>query len=273
MSNNGDKIVQSNDYRQLSNEALLKKLEWAMENFGADGSVEQVIQPILDEFARREIDVPAFDARTSWEELCENHPLFFEENTASSGKKSKRKRRLRPAIAVAVIAALLASLLIAQAAGIDLLAPLAQWTKDVFYFERSESSQSSTRQNALENLEQLLRDNHVDEPVVPGWLPDDMIETELSFTKNDFGLGYYAVYSNQQDTAVLCISDWELGGNAIAYEKNPGDVQVYQVNGTDYYMMWNMDSITVVWNQGDYECSISTTLPVEDVEKIIHSFY
>lgn len=273
MSNNGDKIVQSNDYRQLSNEALLKKLEWAMENFGADGSVEQVIQPILDEFARREIDVPAFDARASWEELCENHPLFFEENTASSEKKSKRKRRLRPAIAVAVIAALLASLLIAQAAGIDLLAPLARWTQDIFYFERSETSRETPQQNTVGSLKQLLREDNVKEAVIPNWLPDGMKEIGLSHTKNEYGVEYYAIYSNEQNTVSLYISDWESGNNSFAYEKNPGDVQVYQVNGTNYYMMWNMDTITVVWNQGDYECFISTDLPVEDVEKIIHSFY
>ena len=100
-----------------------------------------------------------------------------------------------------------------------------------------------------------------------------MKEIGLSHTKNEYGVEYYAIYSNEQNTVSLYISDWESGNNSFAYEKNPGDVQVYQVNGTNYYMMWNMDTITVVWNQGDYECSISTDLPVEDVEKIIHSFY
>lgn len=266
-------VVQINEYSKLSDKALFKKLELEMQNFGTNDSIEHSIKPIIDELDKRNIEVPNFNTDTNWAELQTKHPLLFEDisQNISYKKKARHKLRLRPAIVVATITILLTSLFAAQAAGIDILGPLACWTQDIFYFERTGTSQESPPQNAIGSLKRLLRENNVEASVMPNWLPDGMKEIELSHTQNKYGVEYYAIYANEQNTVSLYISDWESGNNSFAYEKNPGDVQVYQANETNYYIMGNMNTTTIVWTAENYECSISTDLAIEDIERIIDS--
>ena len=67
--------------------------------------------------------------------------------------------------------------------------------------------------------------------------------------------------------------DVSSSNGIVRHEKDDTPVTVYTAGGIDHYFMNNINTLSVVWMNGNYECSISTNLPVEVVEDIIDSIY
>lgn len=262
------------DYSEYSDRELALLLDTALEQFGPHDRIDRDIVPLLDEWDRRSgRPAPAFDAQAGWEALKDGHPLFFKGTLPESNPPMRgRRRRFGILAAAVVLASLLFGTVAAQASGVDILGSVVRWTRDTFYLEHPDTSEAPA-QSRLDSLNALIQADGVDLPLVPSWLPDGMTMTELSSSKNELGIEYYAVYANETDSLSISISDLDLGDNVLIYEKNDEDFIVYEAGGMEHYIVGNMDTITAVWLSGPYECSIATTLPVEVVEKIIDSIY
>lgn len=193
---------------------------------------------------------------------------------------------------VAVIAAvcLLGSMVVAQAAGIDVFGGLARWTDDIFSFGAiySESAAHTTtgaaqQANSAEFSENLpieyqdlwmeLETKGISCFLFPIYIPDgfQFDDSSLIIFPESNTVDFTAWYVNESDQIAFGI----LSSNNIhsTYEKSQKDVEVYEVNGIDHYIFTNVGENVVVWCVGDLEYSLTSTLPVFELKTVIDAMY
>lgn len=272
-----EKVHNVFDLSTASDEELIQRMESLLsDTSGADNDTQ--VQAILAELDSRTGNAPAFDAEVKWDELKDQYPLLFEEEPLYAKKNptpaphSKRKH-LHIAMLAAVLAALIAATGIAQAAGFNIFETIARWSEDIFYFERPSVSEQAAPYARYNSLYDLVASDNADVKVAPAWLPEDMEEQEISAVKTQDGIEYYAVYSNHSGSLSISISNRIDPDAPPYYEKNDGILEVYEVGEIQHYILQNNDTITAVWINQSFECSISTTLSIEAVEQIIDSIY
>ena len=266
--------------RKLTEKELITLLEDIMDsaNPEPEGALDKV-DPILAELDRRDKDKVEFNTEAGWEELKSKHPSFFmeagqEQRAVSEPITRKAHRTWRPGhlIAASAVTMLLVGTIAVQASGLNLFEVIARWTRDVFYFEpvRTQSLEPYTR---YQSLQELIAADNVTAALAPVWFPDGFEVTELSATRGQNGIEYYAVYTDGVDSIGISIESQKHPGAPTWYEKDHGDVPTYTAGGITHYIMQNSGSTTAAWVNEPFECSISTTLPEEIVEKIIDSIY
>lgn len=233
------------------------------------------MQLILDELDSRAEQAPSIDVEKGWEDLQDNHPAFFHEQETETQHTvtPKRRRKFRLSfILAAVLAVMLGTTVIAQAAGIDVFGAIARWTQDIFYFERSTAPAEPVE--ACLPLHEMLQANHVTEQLAPTWIPDDLVQESLRISSTPFDSTYSAIYKNDAGEGFsITIIDISSSNGTVHHEKDDSPVTVYTAGGIDHYFMNNINTSSIVWMNGNYECSISTNLPDEVIEEIIDSIY
>lgn len=264
--------------QKLTDEELIMLLDDIMDLAKPEGTLEKVA-PIIAELDRRDKGKVEFNAEAGWEELKRTHPSFFMETGQKQQKVSepitrKYHRVWRPGrlIAAAAVIMLLVGTIAVQASGLNLFEVIAQWTKEVFYFEpvQTQSMESYAR---YQSVQELIAADNVTTAVAPTWFPEGFEVSELSATRDQNGIEYYAVYTDGVDSIAISIENQSHPGAPTWYEKDQGDVSAYTAGGITHYIMRNSGSTTATWVNEPFECSISTTLPEEIVEKIVNSIY
>lgn len=264
--------MKKEELSKLSQEGLVRLMEKTLDSHSLD-SQDILLQDILDELDSRTEITPAFDIESGWKDLQDNHPALFQNEPDNQGQisKTRRKSRRMPFIVAAIVAAILGTTVIAQAVGIDILGTIARWTEEVFYFEREPSETSNI---ASTSLYEIVTANDANVPLVPTWIPENLqqesILVDVQPSKSLYTASYGAVNG---DGFSITIMDTSGANGTVQYEKDQENVSVYSAGGVDHYIMENMDSINVVWINENYECSISTNLSQEVIEKIIDSIY
>lgn len=82
------------------------------------------------------------------------------------------------------------------------------------------------------------------------------------------------LYENQSNDHVIIISvNIHQEPKASIYEKDTNNVEVFQVNGIDHYIMNNNDQTTAVWFVDELECSITGDVSQDDLKTMIKSIY
>ena len=260
---------------RLSYEELVRLLEERLDAPAVQESPMDQVQPILDELDSRTEQAPSFDAQKGWEDLQDNHPAFFceQETETKHTFTSKKRRKFRAAVILAtVLAAMLGTTVIAQAAGIDVFGAIARWTQDIFYFERSAAPAEPVA--ACVPLHELLQANHVTEQLAPTWVPEDLEQESLEISSRSTRSVYSATYVDDAGNGFdITIIDISSSNGIVHHEKDNTPVTVYTAGGIDHYFMNNIHTRSIVWLNGNYECSISTNLPDEVLEDIIDSIY
>ena len=57
------------------------------------------------------------------------------------------------------------------------------------------------------------------------------------------------------------------------FEKDNGDVEIFEVDGFDHYIFTNNGKNVAVWHSDNLEYSLSTTLSISELKIILESMY
>lgn len=199
-------------------------------------------------------------------------------------------------MAATVAICLLLSIVVAQAAGIDVLGTIAQWTDDIFSFGNIQSQTEDISFNettaspaeesdkpvaviktsqrlAYTSFQDALDAYSVTEVTEPSRLPEGYVFDHISGL-DGVRLSLDAVYTNGEN--IFSISILEHNGNPSAQvEKTAKAPEIFEVGNTTFYLIENTANYTVVWLTEHYECFIIAQLSVErDVLKdIVNSMF
>ena len=234
---------------------------------------------IMEVLARRreEEDPQAF--RSDEEALAD-----FRKNYMPKEKSAVRPKVIRfPRRILGTVAAVLALVLIlaagsavtAEAFHIDIWGKFANWTKDIFQFtnnpQGTTASNPETENNLeLKSLQDALAQYKITEKLVPTWMPDGYKNIDLKNTSSPRVRNINAVYEKNDEQLIIKICQ-TIGVQAPQTEKNDDFLELYVVNGVEYYIFSNTETLQAAWSIGEFECIIIGDITLEEMKMMIDS--
>ena len=186
-------------------------------------------------------------------------------------------RMLRTAAAVlAVVLILVAGTSItAEALQMDIWGKVATWTKEIFQF--TDNHQGTTaphpeKDNSLElaSLQAALDQHKIIEKIAPTWLPEGYVNKDLQIVETPRVRNISAIYEKDGSELIIKIRQ-TIGVQAPQTEKNDDFLEVYVVNGVEYYIFSNTETLQIAWSIGEFECIIGGNITLEEMKAMIDS--
>ena len=236
---------------------------------------------IMEVLANRESENPEKQIKSTEEayatfvkhyapEMAEEKPILFPKRSAIASRWMKRV-----AVVAIVFVALTTAAVSAKAFAPDLWGKFANWTKEIFRFEDvnggKEGQNPDMEHNAeLDSLRDALEQNQIDTGIAPAWLPKGYACLGVDISKTPKSLAISAMYENDRDQLIIQIRQ-VYGSDPMQVEKNEDLVEIYTVDGVEYYIFSNNGTMQTAWIIGEFECVIGGKITMEEMKKIIDS--
>ncbi len=270
----------SRHFAQLSASELAQELEQVLDAMTVETYDGALIDAYLDELDRR-APMPESPAEEAAWTAFQQHVGTLEGAACAVSQPAplqpaahKRKWRRLPFLAAALIACMLITLVVAQAASGDLFSTIITWTDETFHLSKSIPQKSpvnnASSEEVLSDLLNAVDQLGITEPVAPHYIPEGYLPEEFDF---DAEASYItAVYVNGEDNIIVSILANEDGA-VFGFEKKSGDPEIYTVNGITFYIVQNIDVYSVVWLTDHYCCSIVNIADKDMIPDILDSVW
>lgn len=228
-----------------------------------------------------EVDVDAawetFRARMKQEHRQEEASPELPPSASQEPKRPQKRRWLRRTIAAAAVVAVLVCLSMVPVQGTSLMQSFVSWTGDTFSFTQEDlatEDQDIFSDLVYQQVEESIS-GVTDQPVLPTWYPEGSSVIRVEENEMDDGRNIMIVFSLDTDEFLITVGIYETSSDLpfYEYEKNPDSVEEYYVNNIPHYIMGNVDRNTATWRNGNIECSIQGSLPVDTLKQMIDSIY
>ena len=209
----------------------------------------------------------------------EAYAEFCEHYMPKENQEARPKAIRFPNRALKTVAAVLAVVLIlavgttitAEALRIDLWGKFANWTKEIFQFSDVQPTEPEKENNLeLKSLQDALAQEKVAEKLVPTWMPEEYKSKDLKTVRTPRVLNISAVYEKNGSDLIIKIRQ-TIGVQAEQVEKNDDLLEVYVVDGVEYYIFSNTDTMQAAWSIGEFECMIGGKITLEEMKRMIDS--
>ena len=226
---------------------------------------------------RQQQDPQAF--RSNEEALAEFRQQYMpKEKEGTKPKVIKFPNRIFKTVAAVLAIVLIVTLgtsVTAEALHIDIWGKLATWTKEIFQF--ADNPQGTTATNPekeyneeLKSLQDALRDHGIKTALVPTWMPEGYLRKDLKVTETPRGRNVYASYEKNDERLIIKIRQ-TIGVQAPQVEKNDDFLELYVVDGVEYYIFSNTETLQAAWSIGEFECLMIGTITLEEMKMMIDS--
>lgn len=196
----------------------------------------------------------------------------LEQHEEESPRKRRSLRRLprRVAVVAAVICTLFATMLVAQAAGLDLWGVIVQWSEETFHFTYQGDEASSAWMEGQEELEGMELNDYL-----PTWIPEGYTAEKIQ-TYEYSGVSMAAITFSGENlpTCYMSIYVYENLGQLeyLTFEKDDSPIQERKLSGGDsVYFYENKEYEKSVYQYKNAICSISGNISEEMAMKIYES--
>ena len=280
---------ESDDYLdQLSMEQLedLLRADFA----SSDPKNEPAVFHILEVMEKREKENPTGrlpDTAQAWKEFQQYYnipegegqslyPVRSNPERPSAPTSAKRTRRFRPRkvlLVAAVLVLMFGGMLTAQAAGVDVFGAIGRWTEEKFHFEIIPTSEDGTTDYTFR---EASSEKGLPQSLIPTWYPKGFEPSEpIDDSVENYVDSVYCEYINREENrSYLAMVSRYYDSNSIAatvYEKDDTEVELYENNGRNFYIMSNLDTLTATWSDGKMAIDISGQLEINELKYIIDS--
>ena len=251
-------------FAQMSASEIAQELEQVLDTMTAETYDGSLIDAYLDELDRRGPMPEPPTEEAAWTAFQKHVGALSPEGAACTVSQPaplqsaahKRKWRRLPFLAAALIACMLMTLVVAQAAGGDLLNTIISWTDETFHLSKGDPTKSPDKpveiSAALADLSDSVAQLGITEPVMPHVIPDGYSLAEFDFYADMPCIN--AAYVNGDDNIIISIITNK--SDDVFFQKNPGEPEAYNVNGLTFYIAQNVDVYSAVWMTENYCCSI-----------------
>lgn len=258
-------------WQQMPTEELDQILQAELEK---EHPNEEVVLPILHELEDREKDIPV--ERTP--EVLAILNKLSKHNTPS--KQSIHKRRWLAGIAAAAAVVCIVVLSMAPTAQAESLFDiLFRWTSSVFEFFTPEQDAANppvdlvfeTDNPGLQQLHDKVTELGVAESVVPMWLPEGLILSELKEIPMAGGTRVLGIFDNGDNNISVT---YRISTDISAkVEKEEAGIEVFEAGEKCHFIVENIDTLSITWTVDGVECVMNTDIQKEDIYSIIKSIY
>ena len=200
-------------------------------------------------------------------EMAEDKQIPFLKRSAVATRWMKRV-----AVVAIICVALTTAAVSAKAFAPDFWEKVAIWTKEFFRFEAvtdgTKDQEPDRESNAeLDSLREALGQQ---DGLAPTWIPEGYTCISVNSKESPKTLLISAEYEKDDEQLFIRIRQ-EFGSPPVQIEKNEDLIEIYTVDGVDYYIFSNNKTLQTAWIVGEYECIIIGKLTLEDMKKVIDS--
>ena len=219
------------------------------------------------------------------------HTDFSQTNQQSPEVPPKRvvpfRRVWRTALIAAVaVVCMLAAMVTAQAAGMDVFGAMARWTEDVFSFGQiapdgqvsDDPTQEIVGQGAevsnaeFASLQEAFDAYGMTEVHEPAWLPEGyaLDRVDVLAVDDPFLRDFSASYTDGKGRVSIGIMSYE-GEPAAQVQKIDGPVKSMEKNGIMFYHIENSVGCTIAWYSDQYEYYIHSDIGDDILWQVVES--
>ena len=258
-------------WKQMPTEELDQILQAELEK---EHPNEEVVLPILRELEEREKDIPV---EMTPEVLAILNKLSKHE---TSSKQSIHKRRWLAGIAAAAAVVCIVIVTMSPTARAEsLLDVLFRWTGSVFEFFTPEQDASNppvetvfkTDNPGLQQLHDKVTEHGVTELVVPMWLSERFVLSELKEMPMPGGIRIHGEFEHGND--MILITYRISTDTSPKLEKEEAGIEVFEAGEVNHFIMDNDGNLSVTWSVDGVECLLNTNIVKEELYTIIKSIY
>lgn len=204
------------------------------------------------------------------------------ENELPTHARYERKstgRWLRTAVAAVVIVLIFAFAAPPVFGAENIVELVGRWTQDLFALFRSDSPNQlqteyvyKTSNPDLQKIYDAAVEHGITQRVVPTWVPEECVLEDLMITVAPDGINLCA-YLEESNYYILFSLRPATADSLEKYPKEEENVKIYEIEGTEHYIMPNADAWTAVWTADDIGCSIVTNYSEKTARYILKSIY
>lgn len=204
----------------------------------------------------------------AYEEFKEHYAPDHKENT-----HPRRWVRTLTTAAAAVLVIVIIGTVSANAFGFNLWNAIARWTQETFHFGDTVRDDREPMEEYLvstTSLQESLEENGDNPDVAPKGIPEGFEMTDLTVDVRPKQRVYRARYDCDDRQFKIAISSY-VDSRPRQFEQSEDVVEVYEKDGTLYYIVSNFDQMQAIWVDETYECYISGDVTVEELKLMIDS--
>ena len=251
--------------------------EMLQDELHKDNIDDALVRLILDVLEEREADHPIENDEEVTAAL-EKYTAYIDGIEVTPAKPTRKWSTVLKVASVLVVVGLLIFVIPQAANAESFFELLARWTDSVFeFFNPSEPNEQpeyvfETDHPGLQQIYDAVVEMGVTDPVVPMWVPEGYELKEIKIIDSP---GAETLFSNMingdRDIFVTIAVRNEDG--SFKYSKDAQNVEVYELDGVDHYVMSNYDEFTATWIINGVECFIAADCQEDAFYKILESIY
>lgn len=270
-------------YNAMSTEELQQILrEDASKPEGQEETSTEALFYIMEVLAQRR---RARNEGKTPEEALEAFHKYYEEDEVSSKTERepvvRKKNSTTPnwikrlVAAAAIIILIFSGSITAKAFGFDLWEIIVKWTQETFHFGYSSNPndvEAPNEENSLifDGLKSSLATYEIEEKIVPTWLPNGYVETDVKVMDTPKQRQFVARYEKEDQLIKIWFLDY-LDTHPAQIEQSSDVIEVYEKNGVKYYFFNDNEQLRAAWVANSFECCITGPLSIEEMKLIIDS--
>lgn len=270
-------------YNAMSTEELQQILrEDASKPEGQEETSTEALFYIMEVLAQRRR--ARNEGKTPEEALEAFHKYYEEDEVPSNTEREpvvRKKNSTAPywvkrlVAAAAIIILIFSGSITAKAFGFDLWEIIVKWTQETFHFGYvadgpNANSPGEESSEVFEGLQAALDDYDISAKLVPTWIPQGYIESDIKTIDTPKQRQFMAFYENGEKVIKIWIVDY-LDGDPSQVEQSSSAYEVYERSGIKYYIFRDNDQMRAAWISESFECCITGPLSVEEIKNMINS--
>ena len=159
----------------------------------------------------------------------------------------------------------------AKAFGVDIWEAVITWTQETFHIGGTQpDGPDIDKEIPFASLQEALQQAKIDVPLVPTWIPDEYVLTDIRIEETPVQDIYNAIYHNGDKTLKITVRN-HLTANPEYMEQSSDFNEIYEVAGIKYYIFTNNTQIQAVWTHDSYECYLSGHVTIDELKMMIDS--
>lgn len=256
----------SKELDSMSLEELREEFELLWADMDEDDYDGELLELYIEAIERKDPELTTRDASA----LDERFKKLLEGRTTKSARHSRTLKTV--IIVAAVVALLVASMAIAQAAGFDLFGRIARWTAETFGFTSvNAANRSADLPPQLKGLQEALDEYSINPDYLPTYWPDGYEQTQIISMDEPESNTISGAYGEDRNRIILSYIAFLSQKPESSYNIDDQSLEIYEHNGIKFHIMTNVEKYLAVWNIENVECRISGVESYEELVKILDS--
>ena len=247
---------------------------------GVEPDVELILY-VMEVLANRRRNNDQVSGKTALEAFESFKQNYLPEEDSMETAPTANRPKVRPmrwlrglTAAAAVLAFVFLGSVTANAFGFNIWKAVAVWAQETFRLEseiKAESELPVTDINReYQSLESAIYDSEEVYGIVPTWIPEGYVLTDIRVDENPLQKIYIGFYEKDTKKVKIVVQSYQ-SGYPEQIEQSGEYEETYISSDIVYHFFEDNAQMRVVWINDTYECYITGELTIEELEKMVDS--